>query len=634
MPDSELTLYANVEITDEQQLIFSSRVDQLAYFTDHIYRRNVDCSYQRVGDPLTLDIDPTEIYDFNYISFKNVSFENKVIYARVKNTPRYINNEVRSIEYEIDEWQTWYFDITMDECTILREMHDTAQLQAEETNALNLANPALFTPEPLSYADSNINQKIVYAVEDYDLQEDLTRFDLSVNVNYNAAFLRVLASDLPAGRSDGRAGSNALKCKLFVVTSQSYDSITQGFTSVVNYDPALNFPKACYVKSFFLDTQGLQECKDYLDTFVVRNGISNILGMYYLPQIFGDETEASIPMRTFKIVIPHNGKCAKLNRFPYRYIRITDPFGNVKEYHLEHFVDTTLPLNDTMEITFGMFYVFNGNPQIMLVPKNYKISGTYTGTYDGFNFEESMVITQIPQVAFNTDSFLTYLGNEYRGTLEKTSYMSDLSRKNVTGGFLGDLGESFLESGAPKIGNVLTNLGLLGQITKGALGLMGIGIPTVTGFSDAIYQSQNQLDLQKNTEDFYKNNEINVPSILDQQRPSYAANEYHAGTSSSLLQNYLSNKCGFELRVVEPHAVIQNEYEKFFRRYGYNQGRFGIPKVMNYIGTEQGEDPVFYNGRTFIKTENASINGVNITVCRAIEDMFNRGIWFKEIENA
>lgn len=151
-PDTEVTLYANVEVSDHEHLIFATEAERTAYFTAHMYKDHVDCSYQRIGEPLVLELPISDMYKFNYISFKNASFENKIIFARTLN-PVYINNDVLAVPYVVDDWTTFMFDIDCEDCSVLRE-HIT-EAQQEECDNDPYSNtvynyPFMHTPEPLS----------------------------------------------------------------------------------------------------------------------------------------------------------------------------------------------------------------------------------------------------------------------------------------------------------------------------------------------------------------------------------------------------------------------------------------------------------------------------------------------------
>ena len=644
-PDSTITLYQDVDITDEKQMIFQSVTEQNNYFSAHVYRTQVDCSYQKPGDPLILDIPETDLLAFNYISFNNESFENKTIYARVKNIPRYLNNEVRAIAYEIDTFQTFMFDINVEECSILREMMSTSEKTAEDTDCLKNEIAEYFTPEPLTYAET-MKQVIDSLITQYTesvISGDIIRreYDLTASATpkKNGVFMNILNSHKLNTRTP--SGADNMKCRIYLVLSQPFNASTgQTSSPIIQYNDAWGFTKVAYVTSYILDTTGLTDLANYIDAITTAGATNTILGMYWLPSIFPDSDRATpVQLVEHVITIPHNGKCGKLNRFPYRYIRMKDPSGNVKEYHLEKF-DTTLAKNGSMTVTFGMFYTFNGYPQIILAPKNYgRVSTVETDVpvnYQGYNFKEGMIVADFPQVAFSTDAFLTYYGNVLRGKqmeyasaspVERGLMTTDLSMNRDFSSF-GDFASEYEKYA-------------LGRITKGAGQLIsgdikGLGTMASIFSLGSMYNATQETPLNRQAADYSGTlmnvSSVDTPESLSMLRPAFANDEYHPSTNSAMLVDYMRNMVGFEMILIEPNDSLINQYEKFFEVYGFASNRFDVPRVMNYINNS-GDMPVFYNNRTYVKTQNCHVNGVNIEVCRNIEAMFNAGHWFERVVN-
>lgn len=133
-PNSTIILLGNVPLdkTYDHTIRWGSLSSQTTYFvssTTHNLKRHVlsNQSYQRVNKN-TLKVEYTandtsahgSIYSYNYLAFKNTSYENKYFYAFI-NKVDYVNNDVYEITYEIDVMQTWYFDYDVDEVFIERE---------------------------------------------------------------------------------------------------------------------------------------------------------------------------------------------------------------------------------------------------------------------------------------------------------------------------------------------------------------------------------------------------------------------------------------------------------------------------------------------------------------------------------
>ena len=78
-------------------------------------------SYQRAGKgKIRVGILADNLYDCNYIMFRNTSYGEKWFYAFI-DTPEYINDNTTEISYTIDVMQTWYFDYELGACYVERE---------------------------------------------------------------------------------------------------------------------------------------------------------------------------------------------------------------------------------------------------------------------------------------------------------------------------------------------------------------------------------------------------------------------------------------------------------------------------------------------------------------------------------
>lgn len=124
-PDTIVRILKNVPLDDtyDHTIKFSSLTAQQNYFSSSSvvkYTLN-DQSYQRVNkNKMRVEIKSDNLYDCNYIAFQNTAFGTKWFYAFITSV-EYINNVTSEIEYEIDVFQTYLFDITVGECFVERE---------------------------------------------------------------------------------------------------------------------------------------------------------------------------------------------------------------------------------------------------------------------------------------------------------------------------------------------------------------------------------------------------------------------------------------------------------------------------------------------------------------------------------
>lgn len=125
-PNSDIRLLSGCPIDESYNhtLYFSSATEQADYFltlTKPTYGLFSKVSYQRAGkNTIRLQVLADNIYDCNYLMFRNTAYGTKWFYAFI-NRIEYINDNVTEIEYTIDVMQTWYFDYELGQCFVERE---------------------------------------------------------------------------------------------------------------------------------------------------------------------------------------------------------------------------------------------------------------------------------------------------------------------------------------------------------------------------------------------------------------------------------------------------------------------------------------------------------------------------------
>ena len=112
-PNSDIKILSGVPLdnTYEHTLAWeqtpSARTTQANYFLTKVKYSFTDQYYQRVKRGwLRIQCNPDNLWDCNYLMFRNTSFGDKWFYAVILSI-EYINNETAQINYEIDVMQTW-----------------------------------------------------------------------------------------------------------------------------------------------------------------------------------------------------------------------------------------------------------------------------------------------------------------------------------------------------------------------------------------------------------------------------------------------------------------------------------------------------------------------------------------------
>lgn len=121
-PTSELHLIKGVPFDDnyEHQILFSSKQRRDEYFAGLSVAHFTDFTYVREGDYVRLPVLADSIYDCNYCMFKNTGFGDRWFFGFITSI-EYINNVTTYITIEIDYFQTWFYDCTVNKCFVERE---------------------------------------------------------------------------------------------------------------------------------------------------------------------------------------------------------------------------------------------------------------------------------------------------------------------------------------------------------------------------------------------------------------------------------------------------------------------------------------------------------------------------------
>lgn len=455
VPDSTVSLYAGVEIDNGEQLAFSSKANQTAYFQNKLVRQAVNCTMVRKTGMLKLDCPGSVVSGCNYISFINPSFDNKIVYARIVDYD-YVNNECTEILYAIDYWQTWMFDVEFDACYIEREHLSETDFQKAEINPYDPSILEFRTAETLPI--SKDLEKLTYNIGDGSGQgEDGVRATRAMVGSTTAddtigVLIKFNHIDL-AKLDDGMTGtpSNypslllskylesiiAKDMGFFHITEdmyqylhsmhQAYPTIytfnitspyqinTTGWqydgTTVYPYKSSKYNPGCCVV----YDTDGGEEStnngnmSDFLNMMTKWSNVDQIIDMSIIPNnimILAGVT-AYTTNKTFEIrmgVPDLDVISKKLYRYPFSYLRTVLPNGDVKEYQFERFAEI---LSDglTGKADLALTLDITDRPVLIIAPRGYKYTGMSNSYGMDTNILEAIYFDQFPTMPYTIDAF-------------------------------------------------------------------------------------------------------------------------------------------------------------------------------------------------------------------------------------
>lgn len=295
----------------ENTLWFDTVAEQINYFQNvlggYTFTKQ---SYQRVNKNSFRIAKPAEeMYDCNYIAFRNISFGSKWFYAFIDKI-EYVNNVTSEITYTIDVLQTWHFDYSMEQCFVEREHSVTDEIGD------NIVDEGLDTGE--------------YVSEGMD---------------YYPAFVQQQDYNLV----------------IWATFDNNYDNV--GGYHVITGET--EYFSGLWPNSFPLTHQGISDAIDWMDGIPALK-LAGIVAINILPVNAGSprldltyaKRESNMERNTGYV------KNNKLYTYPYNFLYVTNNHGKSAAFRYEFFSTNNCRFDITCDLT--------PNPTELLIPKYYK----------------------------------------------------------------------------------------------------------------------------------------------------------------------------------------------------------------------------------------------------------------------
>lgn len=655
-PSSTINLHEGILNGAGTRPIFKSKQAQQAYFKRHEVYYNINCTYVRHSTGVVKVSAPVgNIARCNYISFRNANFENITFYAEIIDFEQ-VNTATVKIYYEIDWFQTFMFDGSLyyNNCFIER------QHLLESTHNQLQTNPWLpvyemYTDEGLSVSES--------------MYEPIVAGDTEYHPRFgdNCILLKVAKIGDPYQTQWSSKVSEM--CMRLKGACQVADYSTSYFTGIdVNGDNAGDFtdfigavkvPNPCDIIIFPDNKDTRKAVTELLDMLSLWNLTCQILGVWSVPRMYltcwmyaqgkarnymaresyGIEhpsvfTMDSEPKRgggdfTMEINLPtfrYNN--AKLLRSPYAYL-FCEADGNRKEWRFEDFAYHTSGGGVALQVVA----TFDNAPFVSVVPVGYCRKGENNSVTANMNLAERLDITNIPQIAYTTDAYLAFLGQQYTSqlatnTVKSASLKSRQKEQKVDNSsfssIIGGIKSAVENEGLKGLTDYASNS--MQQLIGGKQGKAAVENQGGINYDSKLWKEIGDFKGGRVSGDYQS-------GIFGNARYAYACDEYHAG-SGNVIGVYggpTGVPSGFIIGANYLRDCIASELDFYFDYYGYTCNYNGVPRVLNYI--LGGEQPHFVNNQTYCKTTNMRVSHPNQTAARYIEAVFNTGCHFYRGEN-
>ena len=365
-PDSVVRFYSGIpfDSTYVHTLWFNDVTAQNNYFhngTRHKFEVG-NMSYQRVNrGVMRVEIPADDLYDCNYMAFRNTKYSGKWFYAFITMV-EYVNDKTASVTYEIDDVQTWLFDVEMKECYVERE-HSASDAIGDN-----------ILPEPVEVGE--------YVDSDGET--------VRPNTVPSGYCVIVLVADEQTGINGGIYNGVYCGADIYAYNSTDTDSLKAFLNDYIQQPDAILSLYMC--PAFLLPTipTGGKRITP-LDTAVINNGYAYNCKMTNATDKFGN-------------YLPKN---KKLYTYPYNYLRVDNNSGQSLALRYEFF--KTLTPNTCPIKVYGTVIP---PVKVMARPMDYKghqgsditpISNLFGST------AECITLENYPQCAWGVDSYASWL---------------------------------------------------------------------------------------------------------------------------------------------------------------------------------------------------------------------------------
>lgn len=366
-----ILLKVPLEISDNNQLTFANATAQYNYFYGLPKLAFDKFTYQRKDNTIKVGALIDDLYEYNYVMYRNTNHSNKWFYAYITNL-EYISDQVTAISIKTDVWQTWQFDLNYKKTFVERE-HVNDDTVGSHT-----------VPEGIELGEYVQNGSVV--------NSDL----LNTSTESNVCYICFQVSDYPTQTHTGISPAFPND-----VTGRKVGGVYSGldYIMVLTADDANNLI-ACYDAD--------SKSNAIVAIFTVPFGAINANNMSIVNRtsdygnfttfMFSSDSSTAITLDTITLSKPtsldgYTPKNGKMKTYPFCYFYTSNNAGTEVDFHWEDFSSSP---------TFTIDGVVSQGMSIKAYPTNYKRG---TGL-DGYTY--GIACGKLPICAWNTDYYVNW----------------------------------------------------------------------------------------------------------------------------------------------------------------------------------------------------------------------------------
>ena len=350
LPNAEIRLYNNIPFSDyTNQMLFNNLQEQKDWFNsqDYIFSDNNSVTPYSEGI-LRVDGNSEQYYSVNYISFKNSSYGEKWFYGFVTKV-EWLSEKVSLIHYEIDVFNTWFYDLEFKESFIERETVES-DLVGEHTIPEGLETGPYTTSQEKNILSSDLSVYMMVTEVKWEYKEEW--WDQEKVIDLSPYF------QIKPSRIGG-------------------------------------FPISCYVAKFgTLNSLNTTALNTILDAYAQYGKSDSVVAIFTAPTEFvstSSEVRTSFHSLAANFMEGYSPKNSKLMTYPYSTL-VLQAGGSTTELRYELF--NTVP---QLKVIGG----FGANLQVLGIPLFYENQKE--------NMMYSMAIKDFPLLPYNRNYYENWL---------------------------------------------------------------------------------------------------------------------------------------------------------------------------------------------------------------------------------
>ena len=372
--------------------------------------------------------------------------------------------------------------------------------------------------------------------------------------------------------------------------------------------------------------------------------VSSIVNMFAIPNdmmlMSGVKSSGEawkVKQKSVKTVLNVTNK--KLMLYPFSYLRLVMPNGDVKELRFEDFIDVRGGGDDC---NINLLLDISDAPMLIVAPVQYKVSGMSKSSANDCNIREAVFYKQFPTAPYIIDAYLAQIAN-YTSEVLKSNTLEQLYNYSLETVYANKTNEAIHDFNL--IRNMIdTNPSEIDGYLSGKTGVDINAFANSAGIAMSQYNYGAELTTRRkqlerigqerrDTGDVFRGDVAGaIGNQLFRTRGAYACDKYISSNGVGTTNfNVLSFMDIIFMRVTLNNVMLER-FDNYFTHYGYTSGRCGIPRVCAFVAGSSNNDDIPHwltvDGKpcTYIKTVDCRVTHSMLPVEAQIKAMFDSGV--------